>query len=49
MSIGLAGDREHQAVRHFCIGTDVRILHTWYKENGATMRDLFEAPVSQTV
>lgn len=77
MSIGLAGDREHAAVReaeeymiatahkhgvtpraeighprlagpylelgvrHFCMGTDVRILYTWYKEQGAMLRTIF--------
>lgn len=74
MSLGLAGQRQHPAVReahdhmittaqrmgihpraeigtpdaarefiergvrHFCMGTDVRILHTWYEEQGRTLR-----------
>ncbi len=25
-------------VRHFCIGTDVTILHTWWDDNGAQLR-----------
>ncbi len=28
-------------VKHFCIGWDVRILHDWWRTNGAGMRKLF--------
>lgn len=28
-------------VRHFCIGTDLFILHDWFKQNGEGMRALF--------
>jgi len=28
-----------RGVRHFCMGTDVRILHTWYQEQGRALRD----------
>jgi 2-keto-3-deoxy-L-rhamnonate aldolase RhmA len=27
-------------VRHFCMGTDVRILFDWYRETGSQMRDI---------
>ena len=27
-------------VKHFCIGTDVRILFDWFKANGAEMKKL---------
>ncbi|NJN84739.1 MAG: hypothetical protein HC802_22245 [Caldilineaceae bacterium] len=30
-----------RGVRHFCVGTDTRILYNWYKENGALMQNLF--------
>ena len=26
-------------VRHFCIGTDVTILHSWWDDNGAQLRN----------
>jgi 4-hydroxy-2-oxoheptanedioate aldolase len=26
-------------VRHFCMGTDVRTLFTWYREQGGRMRE----------
>ncbi len=30
-------------VKHFCIGWDVRILHEWWRVNGAGMRAMLEA------
>jgi 4-hydroxy-2-oxoheptanedioate aldolase len=27
-------------VKHFCIGWDVRILHEWWRVNGAGMRGM---------
>ena len=27
-------------VRHFCIGTDLQILHAWWRERGAALREL---------
>lgn len=30
-------------VRHFCIGTDVRIFNSWLRENGARMRETLSA------
>ncbi len=30
-------------VKHFCIGWDVRILHQWWKDNGAGMRAMVSA------
>jgi 2-keto-3-deoxy-L-rhamnonate aldolase RhmA len=27
-------------VRHFCMGTDVRILYNWYAETGGAMREV---------
>ena len=29
-------------VRHFCIGTDISILHNWFKQNGGELRDAIE-------
>lgn len=29
-------------VRHFCIGTDIHILHSWWKDNGEQMRRAIE-------
>jgi 4-hydroxy-2-oxoheptanedioate aldolase len=29
-------------IRHFCMGTDVRILHDWYQESGTALRDTLE-------
>ena len=29
-------------VRHFCIGTDISILHNWFKQNGSALRDAIE-------
>ena len=29
-------------VRHFCIGTDMRVLFDWFKENGQGMRDVLK-------
>jgi 4-hydroxy-2-oxoheptanedioate aldolase len=29
-------------VKHFCIGWDVRILHEWWRVNGAGMRAMLE-------
>ncbi len=29
-------------IRHFCLGTDVRILFDWYKEAGSALRDMLE-------
>ncbi|MEE3234994.1 MAG: aldolase/citrate lyase family protein [Candidatus Latescibacterota bacterium] len=36
----IADRQEHldKGIRHFCIGTDVTILHQWWKENGARLR-----------
>jgi 2-keto-3-deoxy-L-rhamnonate aldolase RhmA len=35
-------------VKHFCIGWDVRILHEWWKVNGAGMRAMLEQGASVT-
>ena len=35
-------------VKHFCIGWDVRILHEWWKVNGAGMRAMLEEGASVT-
>jgi 4-hydroxy-2-oxoheptanedioate aldolase len=32
-------------VRHFCLGTDVRILFDWYKGQGSQMRELLEKEI----
>lgn len=29
-------------IRHFCLGTDVRILHDWYQDSGSALRDMLE-------
>jgi 4-hydroxy-2-oxoheptanedioate aldolase len=29
-------------VRHFCIGTDISILHQWWRQSGQAMRELLE-------
>jgi 2-keto-3-deoxy-L-rhamnonate aldolase RhmA len=29
-------------VRHFSIGTDLMILHGWWKDNGARLRELID-------
>jgi 4-hydroxy-2-oxoheptanedioate aldolase len=29
-------------VRHFCIGTDINILHNWWKAHGETLRKAIE-------
>ena len=29
-----------QGVRHFCMGTDVRLLYNWYKEQGGALKEL---------
>jgi 4-hydroxy-2-oxoheptanedioate aldolase len=34
-------------VKHFCIGWDVRILHDWWRTNGAGMRKLLAAGHSE--
>lgn len=33
-----AAEHIERGVRHFCMGTDVRILHTWYQEQGRALR-----------
>ncbi len=33
-----AAEHIERGVRHFCMGTDVRILHTWYLTQGARLR-----------
>jgi 4-hydroxy-2-oxoheptanedioate aldolase len=31
-------------VRHFCLGTDVHTLFSYWKEQGGAMRETFSAP-----
>jgi 2-keto-3-deoxy-L-rhamnonate aldolase RhmA len=38
--ISLAAPYIEMGVKHFCIGWDVRILHDWWRTNGAGMRKL---------
>jgi 2-keto-3-deoxy-L-rhamnonate aldolase RhmA len=33
-----------RGVRHFCMGTDTRILYNWYTEHGGRMRQFFATP-----
>jgi 4-hydroxy-2-oxoheptanedioate aldolase len=42
-SIDGAAPYLEMGVKHFCIGWDVRILHEWWRVNGAGMRALLEA------
>jgi 2-keto-3-deoxy-L-rhamnonate aldolase RhmA len=41
--ISLAAPYLEMGVKHFCIGWDVRILHDWWRTNGAEMRKLLAA------
>jgi 4-hydroxy-2-oxoheptanedioate aldolase len=43
--IGSADDAKHyldMGVRHFCIGTDISILHSWWREQGDGLRKVIE-------
>jgi 4-hydroxy-2-oxoheptanedioate aldolase len=40
---GQAARYLEMGVKHFCIGWDVAILHRWWGENGAAMRDVLTA------
>ena len=44
--IGSAEDAKYYldlGVRHFCIGTDISILFSWWKQNGDALRDVVES------
>jgi 4-hydroxy-2-oxoheptanedioate aldolase len=36
-----------RGVRHFCMGTDTRILYNWYVQNGGKMRQFFDTHQGQ--
>jgi len=40
--ISLAAPYLEMGVKHFCIGWDVRVLHEWWRVNGAGMRAMLE-------
>jgi 4-hydroxy-2-oxoheptanedioate aldolase len=46
--ISLAAPYIEMGVKHFCIGWDVRILHDWWRTNGAGMRKLLASDTEPT-